>query len=258
MLKRDPIFGSSLNREPSRTLLFFKRLWNVLNPKKYSQIVETDFSDSINFFSHTLFFAIMILGIIALILLVYAPNTINDEFSKITNLKLQGDLMFTEPVTFQKIGVVLSDNNTYNGENVLYTRGFFYTKPLLCFFVKSYCLINNKPVKMSYSFENDKDDFADFALYITLFMLPAILVITYLFLWVKYSITILLAGILGYVYVKLSSKQLTLRKLFVAAFFASPVLMFIDVWPWLFVDLYFAPTLIYLLFYGIIIKQLSK
>ncbi|MBI3032381.1 hypothetical protein HYY69_02810 [Candidatus Woesearchaeota archaeon] len=254
MPRRDTIFRGMFNNQPSSFTTFFRHFINSFRPSKYYQETSSDDFKSIPYLGKVIFLACLVLLAITIIILFAKPSLVNyqqkimvEVVSSAQIMAIAEDQNITAIAPLQKRSPLVSF--TYEG-------GLFYHKPILCLLVKSYCLFQ-EPTTIPFGEKTLlPDDFKSdpLTLYTIILILPSLFLLFYLLSFIKYFAIILLVSLITYVITRISSWDLPGSFIINSAFYASPLLIFLDILSMPFFNIYAVPLLIYLVFYSIILK----
>lgn len=254
MPRRDTILRGMFDNQPSSLTTFFRHFVNSFRPNKYHQEVNSEEYRSIPYMSKVLFLGCLVLLIITITILFVKPSLVNYQQKIMVEVVSSAEIMAiaegenaTAVTPTQKRSPLVSF--TYEG-------GLFYHKPIMCLIVKSYCLFQ-EPTTVPYGEKTLlPDDFkADpLTLYTISLILPSLFVLFYILSFVKYLLLIFLVSLITYIITRTSTWSMPGSFVVGSAFYASPILIFLDILSMPFFNLYFIPLLIYLVFYAMILR----
>ncbi len=170
---------------------YLKRLFFAFSPKNLHDRTQQSFRKNLFFFSKSLFFAFIIMGLFYIPTLVRLPAYFDQQMSKFKSLSIDSNFSVTLPVYFpERDGLIIIDTTGLHTkpkyERFLVTREGVHFK-----------LFREPHFIKSESFKevlSHKERFSMLFTTILVLFLPALVFWSYFFLWLKYFVQILFFG----------------------------------------------------------------
>jgi hypothetical protein len=207
-----------------------------LNPGDYRMLITRKKRDTINYFLTLLFFAILIGFIFSVPKLMQVPDKIQTTLMKFERFNITGvDIEAKEKIllfNFPKIVLDLSGNETQvSDEFLLITKSDVYWKKFRPSLFE-WKLFETKEKKVT-EYGNVIQDFSKISggtyWLIFMFFLPSLLLLTYLFDLLKYSVIIAVFTLAGYIISKIKGKKIKITGVWRAAVYSSTLMIITEI-----------------------------
>jgi hypothetical protein len=207
-----------------------------LNPGDYRMLVTRKKRDTISYFLTLLFCAIIIGFIFSIPKLMQVPNKIEATFMKFERFNITGiDIAAKEKIVlleFPKIAVDLSGQETnMSNEYILITKSDIYRKKFKPSLFE-WRLFETEEKKVT-EYGDVIQDFSKISggtyWLIFLFFLPSLLLLTYVFDLIKYSLIIGIFTVIAYLIAKIKGKKIKITGVWRAAVYSSTLMIITEV-----------------------------
>ena len=235
-------------------LLFFESL----NPRAYRSLISRKKRDVAKYFFVLILYCVILSGLTNIPNFVKIPSQVEGTLSKISKLNITGlDVEITEPVTLldqPKIVIDFSPNLTIDNEWILITKENVQFKKLQ---LKLFEPISTqeKPIE-EYSNVLQSANMINGTYCIILFiMLPSLFFLSYLLNFAKYSIIVTFVLFLSFIATKILKRKIRFQNLLKSVFFASTIMIFLDIVISPLINLSIVPFLLYLGILSLVLKD---
>src|SRR4030042_6540317 len=128
-------------------LEFFFTIAKVFNPNSYEELSHRTMKDVISYFISILFVSYVAMVLISLPVLMSLESQLSTDLSKFDELVVDLKISMNQPIYIKqlKLGIDATGDKELTDENILITKNYIQTKPLMCFF-KPFCWLKNGDV----------------------------------------------------------------------------------------------------------------
>jgi len=216
---------------------FIKEVIWAFYPPRYRQLADKPFRKSLAYLSKVLLIAFLIAGLLYVPKVFTLKDSMEEEFSKFTAFKLDGDVTQSDKITVPKYNPwLVIDLNS----NLTLTKEIFVIDKEN---VQYRFLNTNKiPREQLKDFTANKARVSGFLTMVLIMLLPGIALLLYIRMWLKYLLLILIFGTLFFIIMELSRFRLRWVQMLSVAAHSLTGIIFIEVVSSAFTTTYLIPT----------------
>lgn len=212
------------HKEYSTFIGFLGVLFRTVNPRSYKKLTSTSVKQGLRFYFHVLFFSFLLFILLTIPYLFSFYEKIRTEANNLETFTLTPQLSVNQVIVFKDFNIVVANNKTYDSENLLVTQQSIYWKNGLCIFSSLACLLNNDPHSIDFSgahaLAEDRDKFTNLSFGLIILMLPGILLLLFLYHFVKFFLIIIIFFCIGLIYTTAIRYEIHAQKLFLIALYS--------------------------------------
>lgn len=198
-------------------------VWSFF-PPRYKQLADKPFRKSLTYLSKVLLIAFLLAGLLYLPKLFLMKDVMQDEFSKFTSFKLDGEVTQTDKISIPRHNpwLVIDLNN-----NLTLTKEIFVIDKENV----QYRFLNTQSIKREQlkDFSANKAKVSSFLTTVLIMLLPGITILLYIRMWLKYLLMIFVFGTLLFVIMELSKFRLKWKQMLNIAAHSLTLIIFIEV-----------------------------
>jgi hypothetical protein len=205
---------------------YLKEAAAAFSPKKYSSLGMHSVWHGAKYVMIIMLLAFLLMSVISVPMLFRIPGTISSELGKFDTLNFTGDVEMSAPVMFTETDPQIIIDTTgqiteMTTEKLLITEDFLLYRPY------------NKIVKINISELQDvtghTKELSNLITFITILIIPSILITSYIVFLIKYIILILLMTLVVFVFSRMIKKDIGIRKSLMTAIYASTPMIIMEV-----------------------------
>lgn len=214
-------------------LEFFFTILNVFNPNSYTELSHRTMRNVISYFISILFLSYVLMILISLPLFASFQTHLDKEFSKFDEFTIDLNISMNKPIYINQLnmGIDATGDKNLTNENILITKNYIQTKPLICFF-KPVCFFRNDITKVSLDeYDNvleKREEFISLVYLLALFLLPWILISLFIILLIKYLFLALILTIFGILLIKIINHRIGSKKIFKIGIYSLTPMIILD------------------------------
>ena len=236
------------HKEYATFIGFLGVLIRTVNPRSYKKLTSATVKEGLRFYLHVLFFSFLLFILLTIPYLFSFYDKIRSEANNLETFTLAPQLSVNQVIVFEDFNVVVANNKTYDGENLLVTQQTLYWKNALCVFSSLGCLLNNDPHSLDFSSAHtlveDREKFTHLSFGILLLMLPGILLLLFLYHLFKFFLIILLFFVIGLVYTTAIRYEIHARQLFLIALYSLTLTIVVETVFSIYYNTYYIPYIL--------------
>ncbi len=260
---RDKIFKGSLKiKKESRVLAFLKTVLQSFYPDSYQKLSEKSLRQGMVYFLQIVMLSLAILVVLIIANIASFQLAVNNELAKVDSLNITGSVNLSEPILFEKQGIVIANDMNYTDENLLITNSEIIRKPFLCTLLKPACLFTGEPVRKNISdfssLGQDKAQIGSIFKIILLLMAPSLLFIYFVYFFLKTVMIILLLSVIGAIAARVLNYNLPFKKALLIAIFSSTIMVLAEPFNLVMWNLFYIHVILFLLLFIINISLVSE
>lgn len=209
----------------SRFNEFITTVITSLNPKKYDILEIRPLGAAVGYFFLMIFAAFIVMCLLWLPNLLTAGDYVSEQFDKFSELSIEVVYEQKEPIIITKDYPVIIIDTLHDYDEIeqgvlLITENKTLYRPFP--FMRTQVLQDTK------NLAQNNDQASVFLTILVLLMLPMVLAFAYLYFAIKFSIVIIIATIIGYIFVGLLRFQISFEQLVKVAMYASTIMVTIS------------------------------
>ncbi|MBN2422934.1 DUF1189 family protein [Candidatus Woesearchaeota archaeon] len=238
-------------------------LLRSFNPDNYKSLKKLPSKRAFDYFFILLLFSSLVFGLLWLIKLSSISGEIDEKFSQFNKFNISLDVKMKAPVILSKFPLVVLDltgNRTGIGkEYILITEDFVFRKRISPDIGKFTIFKTDKQDIDNYAdLLANKDLFKTLTGVLIIILLPTLFFAAYFYFIIKYLIIIFMVSFLAYAFTRLTRKKLKKREILKTALFSSTFMIVPEMVLKNFINMYFLPLVIYLIFFIVCIYMSSE
>jgi len=203
---------------------FSREIFHAFNPKKFHELAEKPFWDSVKFMTKILVIAYIIMAILMIPKLVNLKDNIHSELSKFDTFSLKGEVTQSSQIKIPEkeplIIIDASGDEIIPGkEKITVTRNSLFYK----FFTRK-----EVPLNQIKEMSQNKSVVSKLFLYIMAFIFPSIVFFSFAGIWIKYFLFAIFIGTLVFLMADLTRFSQSWKTCFKSVFYASPIIILVE------------------------------
>jgi len=198
-------------------------VWSFF-PPRYKQLADKPFRKSLTYLSKVLLIAFILAGLLYIPKLFLLKNVMQEEFSKFSSFKLDGEVTQTDRISIPHhnpwLVIDLNSNLTLTKEIFVIDKDDVH-----------YRFLNTKsiPREQLKDFSANKARVSGFLTTILVMLFPGIAILLYIRMWLKYLLMIFVFGTLFFIIMELSKFRLKWKQMLNIAAHSLTLIIFIEV-----------------------------
>jgi len=232
---------------------FLFTIFKSLNPGSFKQLTEQGFRKAFLYFIFLILFALVISSILFIPKIINIQDTIDEKFSKFDYFNISIKQEMNAPLTITEKPLIVVDTTqerNRTNEFLLITENYIYRKTLF-----------GEEKKEIESFSNilyNKEKIKNIILYASIFILPSLFVLAYLFYFTKFMLIILASWGLAILILKLTKHNFKILKILKIGFYSSTIMVLLEIVPLSIIRLRLIPLIIYLIIFSVAVWMNSE
>jgi hypothetical protein len=220
---------------------FIKEVIWAFFPPRYRQLADKPFRKSLGYMSKILLIAFILAGLLYVPKLFLMKDVMEEEFSKFSAFKLDGEVVQTDKITVPRhnpwLVIDLNNNLTLTKEIFVIDKNNVQYR---------FLNTNSIPREQLKDFSANKARVAGFLTIILIMLLPGIAILLYIRMWLKYLLLIFVFGTFFFIVMELSKMRLKWKQMLNIAAHALTGIIFVEVISAVFTTAYLIPVLRFL------------
>jgi uncharacterized membrane protein YhaH (DUF805 family) len=260
-MAKDRIFGEDVKKEETHAQSFLKTIVYSLNPGKYPILAQRTWRQALAYMLTIVFFLVFILFIVSIVKYAQVQYGLDSELDKFENLTVDVDYSLKAPIQYGHFLIVDNERN-YTGEDILITQDGITSRSLLCLLLSPACILDKDPVLRKASDLKDvlryRDTLRAYAALFLVLMLPGLLMLFLIFYTLKFSLIVTVAACIAFIVTRLARFQISAKQIFLAAIYASTVLVLLEILTYYMMRFYLVPMVAYIVMYTVCIMLIGE
>jgi hypothetical protein len=216
---------------------FIKEVIWAFFPPRYKQLADKPFRKSLGYMSKVLLIAFILAGLLYVPKLFLMKDIMEEEFSKFSAFKLDGEVVQTDKITVPRhnpwLVIDLNNNLTLTKEIFVIDKNNIQYR---------FLNTNSIPREQLKDFSANKARVAGFLTVILIMLLPGIAILLYIRMWLKYLLFIFVFGTFFFIVMELSKMRLKWKQMMNIAAHALTGIIFVEVISAVFTTAYLIPV----------------
>jgi hypothetical protein len=203
---------------------FLKEIVWSFFPPRYKQLADKPFRKSLTYLSKVLLIAFILAGLLYVPKLFLLKDVMQDEFSKFSSFRLDGEVAQTDRISIPHHNPwLVIDLNS----NVTLTKEIFVIDKETV----QYRFLNTRSIQREQlkDFSANKAKVSGFLTTILVMLFPGIAILLYVRMWLKYLLMIFVFGTLFFIIMELSNFRLKWKQMLNIAAHSLTLVIFIEV-----------------------------
>lgn len=238
-------FKEGIHKEYDSLVGFFGVAIRTVNPLSYKKLCTASAWQGFRFYIHLLLFSFVLFFLVTIPYLISFYDEIRAETNNLNNFTLAPQLDVNQSISFEDFGIVVTNQKPYDGEFLLITQQSIYLKNSICLFSDIACIWLKEPKQFDFSnaqkLVEDRDKFTNVVFTFILLMLPGILILLFLFLFVKFLLVIWLYFLIGFIYTTAIRYEIHLRQLWLISVYSLTLTIIVETIFGMYFETYYIP-----------------
>lgn len=198
---------------------FSKKIFSSFIPAEYDNFVQKPMKEVFVHFVLVLLVFVLLVAVLNVPKAAMYPEKFGAEFSKFSQFKVNVNATAKEPVDLWLVSIDTNNNTNLKEEGVRFSKNYLQIKYLSFM----------PPVKENISeykdFIKSSDKVRGKLIFLGILLIPSLLFAAYLYYFIKFSLIILIATIVGLVISRIAKHDIEFLSIIKVCIFASPFLM---------------------------------
>jgi len=203
---------------------FHRTFFQTLFPKNYEDFSESKIKNTFNYYATLIFTSFVVMLILLIPVAIQLPDKIESEFENIEELTFNIEFKTEKPIMIPDKNPILlinyANNTPSQSAKVIINNNIIYAGLLMKKFTKD--LREYKDAK------KNPGPVSNIVAFILILMLPTLLLIFFFYLFIKFSLVILVATLVGMILAMIMKYRVETKKIFNSAVYGSSLTVLLD------------------------------